>query len=102
MSLGNGELANGYFVTVTTSLEQIYVQVRRYKPGASVEQPPGLDKTARLENSEINRRLVKAYKGTLAEYIAQLPIPAGGYAVTHPQLTDFQKKLLEERLEYDR
>lgn len=98
MSLGNGEWANGYFVTVTTSLEQIYVQVRRYKPGASVEQPPDLDKTARLENSEINRRFVKEYKGTLAEYIAQLPIPVGGYAVIHPQLTGFQKELLEERL----
>ncbi len=32
------------------------------------------------------------------EYIAQLPIPAGGYVVIHPQLTDFQKNLLEERL----
>lgn len=97
MSLGDGEWANGYFVTVTTSLEHIYVQVRRYKPGASAERAPDLDKTARLENSEINSRFVKTYKGTLAEYIAQLPIPEGGYAVTHPQFTDFQKKLLEER-----
>ena len=98
MSLGNGEWINGYFVTITTSPEHIYVRVRQYKPGASVDQPPELDKTAILENSKTNSRFVKAYKGTVAEYIAQLIIPAVGYAVIIPQLNNFQKKLLEERL----
>lgn len=98
MSLGNGEWTNGYFVTITTNPEHIYVRVRRYKPGASVEQPPELDKTVILENSKINMRFVKSHKSTVAEYIAQLLIPAVGYAVIIPQPTDFQKKLLEERL----
>lgn len=37
MSLGIGEWVNGYFVTITTSPERIYVRVRQYKVGASVE-----------------------------------------------------------------
>ena len=97
MSLDNGEWINGYFVTITTSPEHIYVRVRQYKPGASVVQPAALDKTVILENSKTNMSFVKAYKGTVAEYIAQLIIPAVGYAVIIPQFTDFQKKLLEER-----
>ena len=98
MSLGNGEWINGYFVTITTNPEHIYVRVRQYKSGASVVQPPVLDKTAIIENSKTNMSFVKAYKGSVAEYIAQLLIPAVGYAVIIPQLTDFQNKLSEERL----
>lgn len=98
MSLGCEEFIEGYFITVTTSSERIYVRVRWYKPGSSVEQPPDTDKTAILENNEINRRFVKAYKHTLCEYIAQLPVLPDGYVVIKPQLTKIQKKLLDEQI----
>lgn len=95
MHLSNGEWINGYFVEIVMSIERIYVQIRYYNFGASIEQGPIFEKTAILENSEINRHFVKAYKSTLVEYIAQLPISAGECAVVCPQLTEVQKRLLK-------
>ena len=94
MGLGIGEWVNGYFVTITTSPERIYVRVRKYKAGASVEQPPDFDKTVLLDNNEHNRRCVNAYKGTLCDYVARLQISIGGYAVIEPRLTNMQKRLV--------
>ena len=59
MGLGIGEWVNGYFVTITTSPERIYVRVRKYKAGASVEQPPDFDKTVLLDNNEHKRHALR-------------------------------------------
>lgn len=68
--------------------------VRKYKAGASVEQPPDFDKTVLFDNNEHNRRFVNAYKGTLCDYVARLQISIGGYAVIEPRLTNMQKRLV--------
>lgn len=91
MGLGIGEWVNGYFVTITTSPERIYVRVRKYKAGASVEQPPDFDKTTTMN---ITGALSTHIKGTLCDYVARLQISIGGYAVIEPRLTNMQKRLV--------
>lgn len=85
MTLKTEEWVNGYFLKKVVDSEKIYI---------SVSKPGFFEKTAVLENSEINGLFAEEFKTTLVEYIATLSMPDGGYAVIAPQLTDFQKKLI--------
>lgn len=60
--------------------KSIYVNVCLYAPGASLSQPPAMDKSALIADTAAGRRFVYDFTCTCVTYIAALPIPAGGMA----------------------
>lgn len=68
---------NGYTVTTSrTDAGELLVNVSYIKPGGRVNSPEW-EKTVFIR--EKTRRF-SDYPGTITDYIALLPIPAGGYA----------------------
>ena len=70
---------DGYKVTVFPWIdrEHIYVKVQYFKPGASLAQPPAMEKTAFIADNENGRNMVKNYLSTLVHYIARSKIETG-------------------------
>ena len=72
---------DGCKVNASPSMDgkNIYVNVRYWAPGSSIEKPPALEKTAFVKNDEKGRHLVYDCTSTCAAYIRQLSIPRDGY-----------------------
>ena len=70
---------DGYKVTVFPWIdrEHIYVNVQYFKSGASLAQPPAMEKTAFITDNENGRNMVKNYLSTLVHYIARSKIETG-------------------------
>ena len=70
---------DGYKVTVSpwVGREHIYVNVQYFKSGASLSQPPEMEKTAFITDNENGRNMVKNYLSTLVHYIARSKIETG-------------------------
>ena len=70
---------DGYKVTVFPCVdrEHIYVNVQYFKSGASLSQPPEMEKTAFITDNENGRNMVKNYLSTLVHYIARSKIETG-------------------------
>jgi hypothetical protein len=73
---------DGYKVRVCPWIDgkNIYVNVQYYNPGASLCQPPALDKSALIADTAAGRRIAFDFISSTAAYIASLPIPEGGMA----------------------
>lgn len=50
----------------------IYVNVRRFRPGTSLSSIPEFDKTVYITDNAKGREIVKNYKSSLVEYVSQL------------------------------
>ena len=66
-----GKWVNGYKVTYYPWIDgkMIYFNVRYYKPGASLAQPPALDKTVYMVDNKETRDLIDNRLETLIQYI---------------------------------
>lgn len=52
----------------------IYFNVRYFKPGQSMSQPPIIDKSVYITDNNKGRYMVQNYKSSLAEYVARMDI----------------------------
>ena len=70
---------DGYKVTIFPWVdgEHIYVNVQYFKPGASLVQPPAMEKTTFITDNEQGRNMVQNYLSTLVHYIARSEIEMG-------------------------
>ena len=73
---------DGYKVTVFPWIdrEHIYVNVQYFKPGASLAQPPAMEKTAFITDNENGRAMIKHYLNSLVHCIAKSKIETGKMA----------------------
>ena len=60
--------------------ENIYVNVAHYNSDKSLSVPPMWEKTVYVKDSERARYVLSEFLHSLVCYIAELKIPAGGYA----------------------
>ena len=73
---------DGYKVTVFPWIDRkhIYVNVQYFNSGASLSQPPEMEKTALITDNENGRTMIKSYLNTLVHYIARSKIEPGKMA----------------------
>ena len=73
---------DGYKVTVFPWIdrEHIYVNVQYFNSGASLSQPPEIEKTALITDNENGRSMVENYLNSLVHYIARSKIEPGKMA----------------------
>lgn len=66
---------DGYFVHTEKWCDgTIYFNVRYFRPGQSINQPPVFDKSVYITDNDKGRFIVKNYKSTLANYVARMDI----------------------------
>lgn len=73
---------DGYKVTVFPWIdgEHIYVNVQYFNSGASLSQPPKMEKTALITDNKNGRNMVENYLNSLVHYIARSKIEPGKMA----------------------
>ena len=73
---------DGYKVAVFPWIdrEHIYVNVQYFNSGASLSQPPEIEKTALITDNENGRSMVEKYLNSLVHYIARSKIEPGKMA----------------------
>lgn len=70
---------DGYKVRVMRWIDgkHIYINVQYFKPGASIQKPPAMEKTAFIVDDEKGRNMVQNYLSTLVNYIARTEVKPG-------------------------
>jgi hypothetical protein len=57
--------------------KHIYVNVRYFRPGQSIQQPPAWDRTVYITDNPNGRRLAYEFTDTLTHYVSTLNYPDG-------------------------
>ena len=52
----------------------IYFNVRYFRPGQSINQPPIFDKSVYITDNDKGRYMVQNFKSSLAEYVARMDV----------------------------
>lgn len=70
---------DGYKVRVMKWIDgkHIYINVQYFDPGAFIQKPPAMEKTAFVVDNEKGRNMVQNYLSTLVNYIARTEIKQG-------------------------
>ena len=69
---------DGYLVHIEEWYDgKIYFNVRYFKSGQSMSQPPIFDKSIYITNNDKGRFIVENYKSTLANYVARMDTKPG-------------------------
>lgn len=56
---------------------RIYFNVRYFRPGQSINQPPIFDKSVYITDNDKGRYMVQNFKSSLANYVARMDIKHG-------------------------
>lgn len=66
---------DGYLVHIEEWYDgTIYFNVRYFKPGQSMSQPPVFDKSVYITDNDKGRYMVKNFKSSLAQFVARMEI----------------------------